>query len=179
MSIITLDQLKKKTRWQEIVAERGVHKFNSGEYPFCIYKLLPSNPDWPSIDLHFDGDCEVLDPLGFSSWHGHYTRWGDSRRNLIEALGTVRELVSGAIGLVAEMGAKGDYRGGSLLPPDAVPGTLSKDVRQFRRVFFNRPPAVEEIDFKRYWEGKVLFVEWSTKAETEKIWREHGMPIEW
>jgi hypothetical protein len=179
MSIITVDQLKKKVRWQNVVVERGVHTFEGLEHSFCIYRVLPGNRNWPSIDLHFDGDIRILDPLGFSRWHGHYDRWSNDRRNLIDALRTVRELVEGKICLIEELGTNGDYRGGSLLPPDAVPGTLAKDVRQFRRVFFDRPPILEEIDFRRYWEGKSLLVEWNTKEETERLWKEYGMPIEW
>ena len=179
MSIVSIDQIKRKLRWGDIVPENGVQTFNGREYSSCLLRVQPSDRAWPSIDLHFDGDMRTLDPLGFSHWHGHYDRWSDERRNLIEALRTARRLVEGKICLVEELGTAGDYRGGSLLTPDTVPSTISKDVRQFRRVFFNKAPNFEEIDFRRYWEGKHLLVEWRTKEETEKIWREHGIPIEW
>lgn len=179
MGIISLDKLKEKVRWPGIIAETGVQAFNDREYPFCVFKVLPSDPAWPSIDLHFDENLRVLNPLGFSKWHAHYDRWSDDRRNLVEALRTVRELIAGEIGVAEELGTKDDYRGSCLLPPNAIPGTLSKDVRKFRRVFFNKPPKVEDVDFGRYWEGKHLLVEWETKKETEKIWKECGIPIEW
>jgi hypothetical protein len=179
MSLLTADQLKKKVRWTEVCVERGVHKSMGVEHSFCIYKVLPSNKAWPSIDLHFDGDVKILDPLGFSQWHGHYDRWSDARKNLIDALRTVRELVARKVCLVEELGVNGDYRGSSLLSPGSVPGMISKDVRQFRRVCFDQPPVVEPIDLQRYWEGENLLIAWETKEATERIWKEHGMPVQW
>jgi hypothetical protein len=179
VSIISLEQLKRKLRWQDISFERRVQSHAGKEYRDCVFKLQPSEPEWSSVDLHFDSEITVLDPLGFSNWHGHYDRWDDDRRNLVDALRTVRELVIGKLCLLEELGVDGKYRGGSLVGPVGIPSTLSKDVQRFRRVFFNRPPVDEEIDFARYWESKHLFVEWKTKHETEKIWTEHGMPITW
>ena len=179
MSILSLDQLKRKVRWNDIVLRQGVHSYRGEDHPFCMFKVLPSKKNWPSIDLHFDGEIQYLDPLCFSQWHAHYDRWEDERRNLIDALRTVRDLVARKICLVEELDEAGACRGGSLLPPEGIPETLSKEVTSFRRIFFDRPPLLQEVDFSRYWAGKHLYVEWRCKEETETLWKEQGMSIDW
>jgi hypothetical protein len=176
VSIISLAQLKRKVRWQNITFEKATESYDGGQYSVCVFKLLPNDASWPTINLYFDGEVTCLDPLGFSHWHAHYDSWGDERRNLIDALRAVRALVLGNVCLVEELDGDAKYRGSSILPPNELPRTLGKDVHSLRRVFFNRPPIHEEIDFSKYWVGKHLLVEWSEKKEMEKICEENDIP---
>src|SRR5690349_7812315 len=147
MSIISLEQLKRKVGWQNITFQRDAASYDGNQYFVCVFKLHPDNTDWPTINLYFDGDVTLLDPLGFSHWHAHYDRGEDKRRNLIDALKAVRAFVSGKVCLVEELNAKGEYRGGSVLLRNEIPPILGKDIHSLRRVFFNQPPMPEEIDF--------------------------------
>jgi len=49
-----------------------------------------------------------------------------------------------------------------------------------RRVFFDRDPVSEPIDFRRYFRAKHIWISLERKAELERIYREAGMKIlEW
>jgi hypothetical protein len=182
MSLLNLEQLKRRLRWKEIAFSRAACQFQGKDSYACRFQVLPGEPDWPTIDLLFDGDLKFLQELQFSHWHAHYDGLDDPRKNLSTALRGVRSLLRGELCLVEELNADSNYRGGSLLRPNELPGTLGKDIRKLRRVFFNRAPVLEEIDSTRYWEGKHFFVTWTEKEKTEKIYRKAGMPakfFEW
>lgn len=178
-AIVTLEQLKRKVSWHDIAQERHDYEVNGRNYVAQRFRLLPSDPAWPKIDLHFDERVTCLDPLGFSHWHAHYDGNSSNRRNLINALRTVRALVTRKLCLVEELQSDGKYWGGGLTEPDGIPSMIGKEITRFRRVFFDQAPTFEEIDFSRYWEGKHFFVEWREKAAVEKIWKENGMPVQW
>ena len=46
---------------------------------------------------------------------------------------------------------------------------LGKDIKQLRRVFFERPPATEAVDFSRYIEDEHTFVERRFKARVDRM----------
>lgn len=177
--IITLEQLRKRTRWNDIVLESEPHEAAGVRHITRRFRLLPSQAAWPSIDLYFDAHFRFLDPLGFSQWHAHYDSWTDPRRNLVEALRAVRDLVVRNVGVVEQLDEMQKYWGSAILAPGEIPATINKNIKRFRRVYFDRAPEFEEIDFSRYWEGKRLFVEKNYKAETETLLREHNIPINW
>ena len=177
MSIITLEQLKRKLRWPDITLEKRTHIHLEKAYHSYVFLVHPSNPSWPSVELWFDEDIVFLDPLGFSQWHSHYDRWSDERRNLVEALRTARSIVSGKRCLIEALDESGKCWGGCLAGHDEIPRTLGKQARLFRRTYFNRPPIEEPIDFTRYWEGKTQWVEWETKQDTETLFAENGWSL--
>ncbi len=179
MSILSLEQLRRKLRWEDITLEQRTQIHLDKAYHSCIFHINPSDSSWPSIELWFDEDILFLDPLGFAQWHAHYDRWGDERRNLIEALRTVRKLMSGQLCLVEILDGNGKCWGGSLLGPKEIPRTLGHEPKSFRRIFFNQPPIHEAIDFGRYWEGKKQWVELQTKQDTEKFLAENSMEPIW
>ena len=69
-------------------------------------------------------------------------------------------------------------RGGGLHTPDGLPDTMSKQTASLRRVFFDREPIVEAIDFSRYFEGQHIWLSHEKQAEIDRIHRDAGMPEE-
>jgi hypothetical protein len=177
--IITLERLKKRTGWNHIALESDSYEVAGVRHTTQRFSLLASQKSWPTIDLYFDEHFRCLDPLGFSKWHAHYDKWTDPRRNLVDALRAVRELVVCQLGLIEQLDKAGKYWGGGVASPGAIPPTLGKNIKRLRRVYFDRAPEFEEIDFSRYWEGKHLFVEKNYKEATEQLLRENHIPITW
>ena len=178
MSVLTVDQLKKRLQWDNIEEERRSQEYQGRMYYDRIFHIRPSSPDYPEIYFLFDDDVTSLAQLGFSEWHGHYDEFADERRNIVQAIKTARTLVLREACLVEERDAQGRYIGSSILGPDEIPRTVSKKARKLRRVFFDREPIEEEIDLSRYYEGKHLYVEKQAKKETERVFRESGMEFE-
>lgn len=88
-----------------------------------------------------------------------------------------RLLARGERCIVEERDATGNDRGSGLYLPDGFPDTLRLEAASFRRVFFDREPLAEPIDFSRYARGKHLWLSHERKAETERVYREVGMPV--
>lgn len=76
-----------------------------------------------------------------------------------------------------ERDAAGRYLGSGPQPPDGLPLTLSRNAASLRRVFFDREPTAEAIPAGRYFEGRHIRIAHDHKAETERTYRELGMPV--
>ncbi|MCH9651876.1 MAG: hypothetical protein K0U98_26845 [Deltaproteobacteria bacterium] len=51
---------------------------------------------------------------------------------------------------------------------------LVKTVKSLRRVYFNRPPSQERVNFSSYVEEEYHFVRKSYREELNRLNREHG-----
>ena len=163
--MLTAAKLRELLGWPDV--DEGAN----AEYKMVYLNVLPTRAGLDPIDFGLDESRTSIEHLGFGSWHYH-------PETIDEAIETARLLIRGERCLVEELDAAGKSRGGELHTPDGLPDTMSKQIASLRRVFFDREPIIEAIDFSRYFEGKHIWLSHEKKAEIDRIWRENGMPIE-
>lgn len=160
---LTVEYLEKRLRWPDVVRH---------DTPECsMLRVLPTTPGCESIDFIFDHEIEYLQSVYFFSWkaHCHYERHACELRNIVEAIRDVDSLVHHRECLVECLDSTGEYVQSDQLPPGDVPNMIQKRVERFRRIFFNRPPVDEPVDYSRYIEEGYHFVEKNFRAELDAI----------
>ncbi len=147
-------------RWESVVEEQrrveytGSSRAFQGQVAwFGVFRVVPSNRDWPDIRLVCDPSFRSLEQVEFSDWDGYDV--DDHGSGLRGAVRFVAGLVSREICVVEEIDARGECLTSSLLRPSEIPSCLSRKTKELRRVFFDREPRHEEIDKSRY-------VEWGS-----------------
>ena len=163
--MLTTAELRERLGWP------SVHEETNEEHELVYLLVRPTRAGLDSIDFGLDEDRSSIEHFGFGPWHYH-------PETIDEAIETARLLIRREQCLVEELDAAGKSRGGGLHTPDGLPDTMTKQTVSLRRVFFDREPVVEAIDFGRYFEGKHIWLSHEKKAEIDRIWRENGMPEE-
>jgi hypothetical protein len=181
--LITLEQLKKKLKWDNIIEFRHEEQRAGGEF-IQGFELRPTNPHFEPIVFLFDGAGTSLECIGFSNWHCHpYLVW--SSRNsevkfLIEAIRLARDLIQKEQCLIEQVVADGRYLCSGPKPAGQLPNTLNRRTARLHRIFFDRKPIIEEIDFSRYYKGKHGYISHEHKAELERTYTEMRIEfLEW
>lgn len=164
--MLTVSELQKSLKWQ------AIEEVFYPEYcDFTIY-VRPSRAELDSIHFCVSADRLVLSQFGFGNWHYH--------PDIIDAIEMARLLVCGERCIVEQLDAAGEYCSGGVYLRNEVPTSIGKDVKELRRVFFNREPVTEAIDYEQYFRGKHGLISHKSKAEMEDFYRQHGMPVpEW
>ena len=163
--MLTTAELQERLGWPDVEEE------TNAEYKLVYLLVRPKGAGLDSIDFGLDENRTSIEHFGFGQWHYH-------PETIDEAIETARLLIRGERCLVEEMDAADKSRGGGLHTPDGLPDTMSKQTASLRRVFFDREPVVEAIDFGRYFEGQHIWLSHEKKAEIDRIHREAGMPEE-
>jgi len=165
--MLTAAELRKHLGWPDVDKEVNV------ESGLVYLNIRPTRPDLEPISICMDEGQSFIQQFGFGEWHYH-------PNEIAEAVETARLLVRGERCVVEERDAAGKYCGSLLHSPDGLPDTLVKKTASLRRIFFNREPIAETIDFARYYRCKHIWVSHERKAELERRYREIGMPApEW
>jgi hypothetical protein len=168
MAIITIEQLKKKLRWENI-------RHQIVEDTFSHITVVPDGKDLSCIRFVFDYEITYLECLGFSEWHAHYCSYDNETKNIVEAIHTARRLVNKNLCLAEHTGEDDKYLSGELLKPDELPTGIFPEVKYIKRRFFNEEPKIEEVDFSKYIKLKYLFVLRTYKEEIEGQCGEAGI----
>lgn len=163
--MLTAAELRERLGWP------NVDEDTNAEYKLIYLNVRPTRAGLDAIYFCLDEDRSSMVQFGFGDWHNHPDE-------IDEAVEIARLLISGERCVVEERDATGKCWGSGLYAPDGFPDTLRKDVASLRRVFFDREPVVEAIDFGRYFEGKHIWLSHEKKAEIDRIHREAGMPLE-
>lgn len=163
--MIEIEKLKKRLHWENLVEK--IHCDEWGKYR--IFSLAPSNPEWYPLDFVFDEECSCLQSLHFGTYHAHYDSYECEKCNINLAIMAVDRLISQDLCLLEELDSNDSYLGGCLVGANDIDDTLSKDVMKFRRIFFNREPVVEDIDYDKYLEEEYIFIEKRLHESNNKI----------
>lgn len=163
--MLTTAVLRERLGWPHIDEE------TNAEYKLVYLSVRPTQAGLAPIYLCLDEQRSSVVQFGLGDWHYHPD-------DIEEAVETARVLVLGERCVVEERDATDKYRSSGLYAPDGFPETLSKKSASLRRVFFDREPVVEPIDFGRYFEGKHIWLSHEKKAEIDRIHRENGLPLE-
>ncbi|MCP3998028.1 MAG: hypothetical protein GY722_23655 [bacterium] len=135
-----------------------------------VFRVVPSNPDWPEIRVVFDTSFRFLEQVEFASWDGHEDdfvhvdedddRYGHSLRGTVSF---IADLVQRRICVVEELDSDGEILTAEVLKSTEVSGELLKKTRVLRRVLFDREPRFEEIDYSRYveWQDSMIEQDWA------------------
>lgn len=161
--MLTVETLQHRLDWQ------GVDETVNAEYHLVYLFVRPTNPDLEPVYICLDEQRSSIIQFGFGEWHCHPDQ-------LEDAIEKASLLVHGKRCIVEECDATGEYLGGGLYGPHELPETLGRKAKSLRRLFFNRVPICETIDFSRYFRGRHIWVSHDRKAETERVYRELGMP---
>ena len=165
--MFTVAKLGKRLGWPDVDKEVNV------ESGLVYLNIRPTRPDLEPIYFCMDEGQSFIQQFGFGEWHSH-------PNEIAEAVETARLLIRGERCVVEERDAAGKYCGSRLHPPDGLRDTLIKKTASLRRIFFNREPIAEAIDFGRYFRGKHIWLSHERKAESEEMYRKIGMPVpEW
>ena len=145
MSVISIGELKATLGWENIREEtiRGGGALFS--HRFRVIAVEPKVPEWPAVEFLFDDQLRYLYQLGFSRWHAHFDSHSQEEMNVRDAVSAAREFVQGDLCLVEQLDARGRPVATSLGKPGEKVGRVKRGARVVRRVFFNRPPEVEEV----------------------------------
>ena len=175
MAIISVEQIKQKLKWDNIHLKHRKEEYNGNSYEYADVIIFPDTENLPTIEFVFDSEISYIECVGFSNWHTHYDSYEDDRRNLVKVLQDTKKLINHKSCLVEELQRDGKYSGGSILTPDGLPSSLTKDVKTLRRFFFNQEPKDEEIDFSRYIKVKELYVLKEVYKEAKEVYRQAGI----
>ena len=138
--MLTAAELRERLGWPDVDEE------TNGEYRLVYLFVRPTRAGLEPIYVCLDEHRSSIVQFGLGEWHYHPD-------DIDEAVETARLLVRGERCVVEVRDAADKYRSSGLYPPEGSPDTLSKDAASLRRVFFDRDPVVESIDFSRYFEG--------------------------
>lgn len=158
MKILTVDHLKKRLQWPEVICEQKEYDISGTSYISTYLRVMPSDPAWPAIVFTLDAECRYLHSLAFSEGHSHYEAWSDERRNVVDAVRQAARLVKQQLCMVEELDVEGNYLAGHYLLPTEMPEMIRKKTVNFRRTLFNDPPTIELVDFSKYNEEGSLLV---------------------
>ena len=162
--MLTAVELRERLGWPSVDEE------TNAEYKLAYLFVRPTRTGLDSIYFCLDEHRSSIVQFGFSEWHYH-------PEEIDEAVETARLLIRGERCVVEERDATDKYRASGLYPPQGFPDTLRKEAASLRRVFFDRDPVVEAIDFGRYFRGKHIWLSHERKAEAERAYREAGMEL--
>jgi hypothetical protein len=158
---------------RERVSWGNVHQEAMTDYQMMVFHVRPEQPHLDPIHFLFDQEVTFLVQIGMGIWHTHLDEIDD-------ALDMASKLVRHELCILEERDERGEYRSSGPVRPDEIPRTLGRDTGWLSRIFFDREPVREEIDFSRYFRGKHLWIEPGWKDELEQIHRAAGMPVtEW
>ena len=163
--MITVENLKQRLDWDRVDEQ------SDPEHGLVYLFVRPTTAELEPVYFCLGEDRTSVVQFGFGDWHCHPDE-------LEEAIITASQLVRGERCVVEECDGAGRYQGGGLYDSGGLPETLGTNVKSLRRVFFNRKPIIEEIDFSRYFRGKHIWVSHDRKAEIERLYRDLGVPIE-
>jgi hypothetical protein len=162
--MVTTDEL------QRAVGGYAVEEEVNSQYRLVYLYVRPTRAGLDPIYVCLQEDRSFVQQFGFGQWHYHPDE-------IAEAVETAGRMVRGELCLVEERDAQDRYLGSGLYPPDGLPDSLLMATTTLRRVFFDREPAREAIDFGRYYRGQHLWIAHDRKAEAERVYREVGMRI--
>jgi hypothetical protein len=129
--LINLIGAKRRLRYENVI-----ERLHQNEY--LIFEALLDDESLPSVQIWFDKRVEFVQFVSFSYWHGHYERWGDEKRNVIEAFKAARKIVDGTLTLCEEVDARG-RTGGTFIREGENPQRFWRDSVTLKVVRFNRP----------------------------------------
>ncbi|MES2572354.1 MAG: hypothetical protein V4710_20155 [Verrucomicrobiota bacterium] len=162
-ALFTLERLKKQIGYDQIAEERRSYTLQGGSiYYVRDFMIRPADSSLPFIYFVSDDEVTSLEQLGFSEWHGHFDSKPTEAARVRAAIKLTRQLISHDFCCVEELNGDGKCRGSSILRPTGIPDTLTKDIRQLRRMFFGQVAIIEPVDFSRYREDEHIFVERKT-----------------
>ncbi len=166
--MLTAAELRELLSWPRVEEELD------RENRMVVLLVQPTHPGLDDIYLGLDEERSHLEYFGFGPfWHSHPDE-------ITEAVDTARLLIRGEQCMIHERDAAGKTIGSGLYSPDGLPDTMSKEVASLCRVFFDREPVIEPIDFTRYFRGAHIWLSLERKAEIERMYRDQGMPLpEW
>lgn len=170
--MVNIGKLKKRLHWEDLVEE--THCDEWGKYR--IFSLRPSHPTWYTLDFVFDDECRYLQSFHFGIWHAHYESYECEKCNINLAVMAADKLITHDWCLLEELTDDGSYSEGSLVGAHEIAGTLSKDVKKFKRIFFNKEPEFEDINYDRYCEEQHLFIEKGLQEWNKRI---HTITSKW
>ena len=163
-----LDRLRRETGWHDVRERRREFQWGGQTYYDRVVEFVASDPAWPALYIVLGDSSDDVAQFGIGEWHTHPDELDDAIR-------LARELISGRKGVLEERNRSGAYAGSGLVEPGGVLHGLSQDAASFRRVFFNRPPADEPIDFSRYQKLKHGWIEKSHLARMKETYAKAGM----
>jgi hypothetical protein len=134
--MLTTAELRERLGWP------GVDEETNDEYRLVYLMVRPTRAGLNPIYFCLDEQRSDMVQFGFGEWHYHPD-------NVDHAVETAQLLIRGERCVVEERDATDNYRGGGLYTPEGFPDTVGKEAATLRRVFFDREPVVEAIDFGR------------------------------
>lgn len=162
--MLTSVELSQRLEWP------GVDEEVFAEYGFVYLYVRPTRAGLEPVYFCLNEDRTFVVQFGFGEWHCH-------PHEVADAVETAQLLVRGEVCVVEERDAAGKYRAGGLHAPGGLPRTLLKDAASLRRVFFDREPVSEPIDFTRYFRGKHIWLSHEHKTAMERGYIELGMQV--
>ena len=158
--LLTVDRLKNELQYDRITS-----RVEPGQAGFM--EVHPEDESLPNISWGFDPGFTYLDTFGFGVSHWHLDNIHDRVRRVEASIRMARKFMRHSLCTLEYLRANGERGGAGMYGPRGIPRIVNKGDVQFRRWFFGLPGVVEPIDYSRYIEEELLYVEKRFKARVE------------
>jgi hypothetical protein len=146
MPLITLDELKRKLSWENIVEDREQAPRSSSDNETIYYKIFGIRPEQnalPAICLFFADDLSWFGPLCFGPWHWDPYSEDPESNKIREAIKLAKKIMSHHYCADEHLDAAGTCRSVGLVRPTQKGQVSGRDITHVRRWFFGFAPIIE------------------------------------